>query len=185
MWAGEHRMTAYVDPDAVWLRWVDPSCWAVDDPDIEAAGYNAAGASSPSAWDDPPGSSQGANRAMRPQPGTTGWIKPARGPVSHFTIVRADRAEGRFDSQTRFPGATMHLEHRFHPAPAEAQTCSGGTHATATRGERRPAYELVHRVRFTGPAAAVWGGLIGKAIAGGFPRVMANIIERSQTGVSH
>jgi hypothetical protein len=34
-----------------------------------------------------------------------------------------------------------------------------------------------HRVRFTGPLAALWGTLVGRKIAAGFPTVMANVAK--------
>ena len=96
-------------------------------------------------------------------------IKPGKGPLSHFTVVRADREGGRFDLQTRFPGATMHFEHQLRSATASESGAGSGA----------AVYELIHRVRFSGPAAAVWGALVGRSIAAGFPRVMANIVQHA------
>ena len=100
-----------------------------------------------------------------PRPGRTGWIKPAKGPVAHFTVVRADRAKGRFDLQTRFPGATMHIEHELRAEGA---------------GTGPVRCELVHRVRFSGPGTPVWSALVGRAIALGLPKVMASIVDHAR-----
>lgn len=184
MWTGEHRLTASVDPNAIWTRWVDTTYWPQDDPETKAAGYDAG--SGPGPGGDP----------GTPAPGTTGWVRPAKGPMSHFTVIRADRAEGRFDLLTRFPGATMHFEHRMSPLGApgggarsggssagDGAPAGGGNPATAAMdgGELGgdPMYELVHRIRISGPAAAVWGPLVGRSIVAGLPHVMTRIVERA------
>lgn len=160
MWTAEHGLTARVDPDAVWLRWVDPTYWPQDDVDVRAAGYDATPREhSP----DRPTPSAGAGRSAAPPPGTTGWIKPAKSPMSHFTVIRVNRDEGRFDIQSRYPGSTMHVEHRLTP----------------TQGAAAGTYDLVHRVRFSGPAAAVWGAVLGRSIVSGLPAVMTNIVEHA------
>ncbi|QQS01863.1 MAG: hypothetical protein IPK37_05525 [Austwickia sp.] len=189
MWTGEHRVVAQVDPEAVWRRWVDTTYWTEDDPDTKAAGYDHAG-TPPDAWAAPehrplraassepaPSPSAGLEHAATdrtPQPGTTGWVKPAKGPLSHFTVIRADRTDWRFDLHTRFPGATMHFEHQMRPTGAP-----DGALAGAEVSADGATYELVHRVRFSGPAAAVWGALVGRSIAAGLPRVLANIVEHA------
>lgn len=154
MWMREHRVTADVDPDAVWRRWVDPESWPQDDADTTSAGYDAAA----------PADAQDAAPSGTPRPGRTGWIKPAKGPVAHFTVVRADRAKGRFDLQTRFPGATMHIEHELRAEGA---------------GTGPVRCELVHRVRFSGPGTPVWSALVGRAIALGLPKVMASTVDHA------
>ncbi len=90
--------------------------------------------------------------------GATGSVKP-QGPRSQVTVTRLEPLH-RFDCVTRFPGALMHFEHELTPSPE-------GTSFT-------------HRVRFTGPLAGIWGRLVGRKIAAGFPTVMANIVAASQ-----
>jgi len=76
-----------------------------------------------------------------------------------MTITRLEPM-ARFDCETRFPGATMHFEHELEPM------VEGGC-------------RLTHRLRFTGPMGGVWGPLVGRGIAAGFPTVMANIVDNA------
>jgi len=65
----------------------------------------------------------------------------------------------RFDCDTRFPGAVMHFKHELVET-SDGAGCS-----------------FTHRVHFTGPLALLWGTLVGRKIAAGFPTVMANVAK--------
>lgn len=194
MWQGEHRIRASVDPDAVWSRWVDPTCWPQYDPDILEAAYDGPTVSRPGLSARVP-RGLGPDALRTPNPGATGWLRPGRGPLQHFTVVRADRSTGRFDLQIRYPGATLHVEHHLCPldpdrTPTRVNTgttkASTGTRTAtgptadpdADGGTRAATYELVHRIRVSGPAATVWGPLIGRQIVAGLPGVLTTLAER-------
>ena len=137
MWENECHLEAAVPVEDVWRRWTDLELWPKDDPETAAAGL-----SGPLAV------------------GTTGWVKPKRGPKSKLTISRLEPVR-RFDCETRFPGAVMHFEHEVMPTPTGS--------------------EFTHRIRFSGLLAGFWGPLVGRRIAAGFPTVMGNIIAASKS----
>jgi len=139
MWMREHLLTTQVDASAVWRRWTDVTLWPQDDPSVVAAGlYQPMG------------------------PGATGWIRPAKGRRTRFVVRVYDPQGGRFEIDTRFPGATMHVEHEL------------------SVGDADDAVTLLHRVRFTGPMAATWGNVVGRGIAAGLAQVMASIVAHAQ-----
>ncbi len=131
MWTGEHTMTVQIEPEAIWRRWTTVELWAEDDPDTTWARL-----SGPLAV------------------GTTGRVKPRRGPASTLTITTLDEP-ARFDCRTRLPGATMSFEHHLE------RTLTG----TA----------FTHRLVLTGPTSALFTQLLGRKIVAGFPTVMTRL----------
>ncbi|WP_457593974.1 SRPBCC family protein [Hydrogenimonas sp.] len=78
------------------------------------------------------------------EPGTRGKLKPAKGPEAKIEIAEVVK-NSSFTVVSRLPLCTMHFEHILLPA---------GDKAT----------EVVHRVRFTGMSAPLFGRLIGSGI---------------------
>jgi len=139
MWTGEHTMTVQVEPEAIWRRWTRLELWNEDDPDTAWARLNG-----PLAV------------------GTTGRVKPRRGPASALTITALD-APARFDCRTRLPGASMRFEHQLE------RTATGTT--------------FTHRLVLTGPTSALFARLLGRRIVASFPTVMTRLAHAAGADV--
>jgi len=86
--------------------------------------------------------------------GTTGTLKPAGGPRSRFIVTRLEH-QRRLTDETRLPLARMTFDHELEPIP---------------EGTR-----LTHRVTIAGPAAPLFGYLIGRRVRDGLPEAMRRL----------
>ncbi len=69
--------------------------------------------------------------------GTTGRVKPRRGPASALTIAALDEP-ARFDCRTRLPGASMRFEHQLEPTATGTAFAAGARDSGRADG-RQPA----------------------------------------------
>jgi len=85
--------------------------------------------------------------------GTTGRVKPRRGPASALTIAALDEP-ARFDCRTRLPGASMRFEHQLEPTATGTAFAAGARDSAALTADNRPAPRRAGHL----PAAASWAG---------------------------
>jgi hypothetical protein len=122
----EHTARCSASLEAVWVVWADLAEWPRWNPTIAAADFDGPLAE-----------------------GTTGTLKPAKGPKSK--VVLADVRPGAgFAVVSRLPGARMRVEHEVEAAP------DGGS-------------RLTERAVLDGPLARLWSLLLGRQLSRDMP----------------
>ncbi len=125
------EITINSNPEQVFTLYEDVANWSSWDPDVSAASLSG------------PFS-----------PGTSGTLKPARGPESRIQLVHVDNNKA-FTVQSKLPLCTLTFEHELFP--------DGST----TR--------VIHRVSFEGPLSFLFGRIIGGQIRKGLPGTLRGL----------
>jgi uncharacterized protein YndB with AHSA1/START domain len=123
MWSVEHTTHSSASPEAVWDVWADVAEWPRWNPTIKEVSLDAPFAE-----------------------GTTGSLKPAKGPRSKL-VLREVRPAAGFVVASELPGARMRIEHEVAEAP------EGGSHVT-------------ERAVLAGPLSRIWSLLLGRGLRG-------------------
>src|SRR4051794_28267073 len=100
MWSVEHTTHSSASPRIVWEVWADVAKWPRWNPTVAEVSLDAPFAE-----------------------GTTGSLKPAKGPRSKL-VLRDVRPTRGFVAVSGLPGARMRVEHEVAEAP------EGGSHVT-------------------------------------------------------
>ncbi len=143
MWSVEHTTHSSASPEAVWQVWADVAEWPRWNPTIKDVSFDAALAE-----------------------GTTGRLKPAKGPRSKV-VLREVRPVAGFVVVSGLPGARMRIEHEVAEAP------EGGSQVT-------------ERAVLAGPLSRLWSLLLGRGLRGdmaaGTQATAGEAAERSGAG---
>lgn len=131
MWTFEHTETTSATPAQLWARYTDPTRWPEWDHETERVTIDGPFAA-----------------------GTTGTLKPVKGPKTKFRMLEVTPFEG-FSDVSRLPLALLTFTHRL-------QKAADGTRFT-------------HAVSITGPLAPVFARVIGANIAAGLPAAMRRL----------
>jgi hypothetical protein len=123
MWSVEHTAHSLASPDAVWDVWADVEDWPRWNPTIRDVAFDAPFAE-----------------------GTTGRLKPAKGPTAKL-VLREVRPAAGFVTASGLPGARMRIEHEVADAP------EGGSRVT-------------ERAVLDGPLARLWSLFLGRQLSG-------------------
>jgi uncharacterized protein YndB with AHSA1/START domain len=142
MWSVEHTAHSSASPRAVWDVWADVAELPRWNPTIQDVSLDAPFAE-----------------------GTTGNMKPAKGPRSKL-VLREVHPPAGFVVVSRLPGARMRIEHEVAEAP------EGGSRVT-------------ERAVLGGPLARLWSVLLGRGLgrdmAAGTQATVSEVAERSGT----
>jgi hypothetical protein len=143
MWSVEHTAHSSASPQAVWDVWADVAEWSRWNPTIAEASLDAPFAE-----------------------GTTGSLKPAKGPRSKVVLREVHPAAG-FVVVSGLPGARMRIEHEVAEAP------EGGSQVT-------------ERAVLAGALSRLWSLLLGRGLrndmAAGTQATAREAAERSGAG---
>jgi uncharacterized protein YndB with AHSA1/START domain len=143
MWSVEHTAHSSASPGAVWDVWADVAEWPRWNPTIQEVSLDA-----------PFGE------------GTTGTMKPAKGPSSKL-VLREVHPPASFVVVSGLPGARMRVEHEVAEAP------EGGSRVT-------------ERAVLAGPLARLWALFLGRQLrndmAAGTKATAREVDERSGAG---
>lgn len=115
-----HRHTSY-PPSAVYRLWATPQEWTRWDPDVVEVRFTG-----------------------EPREGARGWMRPATGPATSFTITQAE-LDRVFTTTSRLPGAILSFRHEVDPQGT-------GSRASVTIG-------------VAGPLSALWAIALRRAFA--------------------
>lgn len=117
-WSRSHSVLTTASDDQIWRRWTDPTSWALDDPSVEWARFDA-----------------------DPAPGTVGRLKNHGLPSQKFvfTDVRRNR---RMDFAIALPWGRLSITHEFVPIDDALRV----THGVVIDGALTPLYvQLIGR----------------------------------------
>jgi hypothetical protein len=93
--------------------------------------------------------------------GTTGKLKPAKGPETKITIASVEKNKS-FTVESKLPLCVITFEHELQPL-------KNATHVT-------------HRVSFNGPLTFLFGRVIGSQIRKGLPRTLLGLKRAAESG---
>lgn len=131
MWEFKHTETTAATPEQIWKRYADPPTWPQWDHETKSVTLDGPFAV-----------------------GTTGTLKPVRGPETKFRVLEV--TDGRSFTDVSFlPLAKMHFSHTIDPA-------AGGA-------------SITHKVMISGPLSPLFARVIGKKIAAGLPGAMRRL----------
>ena len=143
MWSVEHTTHSSASPEAVWQVWADVAEWPRWNPTTKDVSLDAPFAE-----------------------GTTGRLKPAKGPRSKL-VLREVRPGAGFVAVSGLPGARMRIEHEV------TEASEGGSLVT-------------ERAVLDGPLARIWSLLLGRGLrrdmAAGTQATAREAAERSGAG---
>lgn len=131
------EITVNTNPERVFAIYEDVTNWKRWDPDVESSYITG------------PFSA-----------GTTGKLKPAKGPETRIQIVAVEKNKS-FTVQSRLPLCTMTFEHELLPI--------------------KDSTRVIHRVSFNGPLSFVFGRLIGGQIRKGLPGTLLGLKKAIET----
>lgn len=123
MWEKQESVRSAAPREAIWAIWADVDRWGEWNPNVKWARCDGPFAA-----------------------GTTGKLKPTRGPASSFEISELE-SDRRWVYATRLPGACLRIEHLL------GEDAEGRSHIT-------------YHARLNGPLSAVYSRLMDKPLTG-------------------
>ena len=131
------EITVNTNPERIFMLYEDVKNWSVWDPDVASSSLSGPFTA-----------------------GTTGKLKPTKGPEAKIKIVTVDKNKS-FTVRSQLPLCTMLFEHQLMPVKSSTR--------------------VIHRVTFSGPLSFFFGRVVGSQIRRGLPGTLRCLKQAVET----